>query len=70
VITDGRELMASAVHQQVAQAVRDGMSVDEIEQSIINPMLAEDDEKAAIWLYAQVLSERPRIRREPALAEL
>jgi hypothetical protein len=58
--------MSSDLHRQIAHAVRDGLDIDAIEQDIIEPAAMAEDEKSALWLYAQVLSERPR-RREFSL---
>lgn len=44
------------------------MDLDAIEAEIIEPATVEEDQKAAMWLYAQLLLERPRIvDREPTL---
>jgi hypothetical protein len=58
--------VSSDLHRQIAHAVRTGSDLDEIEQSIIEPAPIAEDEKSALWLYAQVLSERPR-RRDHSL---
>lgn len=50
--------MGSTLEQQVAQAVRAGLDRDEIEKLVIDPARLEEDEKAALWLYAQALEER------------
>ena len=62
----GRErvLMAVALQKQVAKAVRTGLDLDAIEAEIIEPAAVDEDHKAALWLYAQALLERPRIDRE------
>ncbi len=62
----------SHLHGQIAQALRAGHDIDDIEQAIIEPAAIAEEEKSALWLYAQVLSEQPRIRRprDPALAPL
>jgi hypothetical protein len=57
--------MASELHGQIAQAVRDGTDIDDIEQSLIDPAPIAEDEKSALWLYAQALHERPAGRRQP-----
>jgi hypothetical protein len=58
--------VASILEKKVAQAVRAGMDLVTIEETIIDPAAAEEDEKAALWLYAQVLHDRPSILRDPA----
>jgi hypothetical protein len=40
-----------------------GQDIDEIEHSIIELAPIAEDEKSALWLYAQALSERPRFAR-------
>lgn len=59
--------MATAEQRRIIQAVKAGMSLDAIEEAIIDPAPVEEDEKAALWLYAQALRERPTPTREPAL---
>jgi hypothetical protein len=58
--------MASTLQKQVAQAIRAGMDLVAIEETIIDPASAEEDEKAALWLYAQALRDRPSILRDAA----
>jgi hypothetical protein len=53
--------MPVALYKQVGNAVRAGMNLDAIEETIIQPAAVEEDQKAALWLYAQALLERPRI---------
>jgi hypothetical protein len=62
--------MGSALQRQVAQAVRAGMTLDELEQKIIDPALVDDEQKAAMWLYAEVLVERRADDALPIDAEL
>jgi hypothetical protein len=59
-------MVISDLHRQIAHAVRTGVDLDEIERDIIEPVPIAEDEKSALWLYAQVLSERP-VRREYSL---
>ena len=59
--------MTSELHSQITHAVRTGLDLDEIEQDIIEPAPIAEDEKSALWLYAQVLSERPRHREHSVL---
>jgi hypothetical protein len=58
--------VTSELHRQIAHAVHTGLDLDEIEQNIIELAPIAEDEKSALWLYAQVLSERP-LRREYSL---
>ena len=60
-------MVTSELHRQIAHAVRAGLDLNEIEQDIIESAPIAEDEKSALWLYAQVLSERP-LRREYALS--
>lgn len=53
--------MISQLHWQINQALRAGHDIDDIEQAIIEPAAIAEDEKSALWLYAQVLSEQPGI---------
>lgn len=50
--------MASALHRRVAQAVRAGLDLDAIERTVIDPAEVDEEEKAALWLYAEVLWAR------------
>ena len=52
---------------QVAQAVQAGVDLVTIEETIIDPAPADEDEKAAMWLYAQALQDRPSLLRDPVL---
>jgi hypothetical protein len=60
--------MATQVQGQIVQAVKAGMDLATIEEQIIDPAPMDEDEKAALWLYAQALRERGTFTREPALA--
>jgi hypothetical protein len=57
--------VTSKLHRQIAQAVAAGHDIDEIELHIIDPAPLAEDEKSAMWLYAEALTERPRIERSP-----
>ena len=59
--------MATQVQRRIIQAVKAGMDLDKIEETIIDPAPMEEDEKAALWLYAQALRERGSFTRESAL---
>jgi hypothetical protein len=56
----------SKLHRQIAQAVAAGHDIDEIELNIIEPAPIAEDEKSALWLFAQALSERPHNDRSLA----
>ena len=47
-----------AWRERVAQAVGDGASLDEVEQSLIEPAPLPTDLRDALWLYAWGLLER------------
>ena len=55
--------MISALHRQISQAVLAGQDIDEIELNIIDSAPIAEDEKSALWLYAQALAERPDLGR-------
>ena len=59
--------MATQARQRIIQAVQDRLDLAAIEQTIIDPAPVEEDEKAALWLYAQALRERATQTCEPAL---
>jgi hypothetical protein len=62
----GRGKVISDLHRQIADAVRTGVDLDEIERNIIDRAPIVEDERSALWLYAQALSERP-VRRDHSL---
>ena len=58
--------MATAIRdwrERVAQAVGDGASLEEVEESLITPAPLPPDLRDALWLYAWGLTERSE---EPA----
>jgi hypothetical protein len=59
--------MVSDVQRRVIDAVRGGAPLVEIESRIIEPAYLGEDEKAALWLYAEALQELRVREREPAL---
>jgi hypothetical protein len=59
--------MATQIQRRIIQAAKNGMELDLIEQTIIDPATMEEDEKAALWLFAQAVRERDSLTREPAL---
>ena len=50
--------MDSGLQEQVAHAVRAGLGLGEIEELVIDPAPLGEEEKAALWLFAEVLEER------------
>ena len=59
--------MVSELQLRVAEALRAGSGLVEIEEAIIDPALVDEEQKAALWLYAEALRERPSLPRAPAL---
>ena len=59
--------MVSELHRRIHQAALDGADLDDIERTIIEPAPLPEEERSALWLYAQVRVERPSGVREPAL---
>jgi hypothetical protein len=51
-------MMDSALQREIARAVRAGFNLDEIEELVIDPAPLDEDQKAALWLYAEVLEWR------------
>jgi hypothetical protein len=51
----------------IAQAFRAGADLDSIEEAIITPSRVDEDQKAALWLYAEALRERPFAASEPVV---
>jgi hypothetical protein len=52
-------MVIAELHREITRALRAGFDIDEIEQNIIEPAPLAEDEKSALWLYAQALAERP-----------
>lgn len=59
--------MVSDLERRVIEAVHAGAPLVEIESSIIEPASLDEDEKAALWLYAEALRDLSDPEREPAL---
>lgn len=49
-----------AVRLQVEEAVDDGASLDEVEESLLRPAPVSHDARDALWLYAWNLQEAQR----------
>ena len=54
-----------AVRTQVAEAVDDGASLDEVEESLLRPAPVSHEARDALWLYAWNLRELQRPARDP-----
>ncbi len=64
--------MVSELQRQVAEALAGGTSLDEVERTIINRTPLDEEQRAALWLYADALLWQPAARArleagEPAL---
>jgi hypothetical protein len=46
------------LRQQVAQAMDDGASLDDVEQAVIRQAPLSPELRSALWLYAWALDER------------
>ena len=53
--------------RRIIKAVKAGKDLATIEETIIDPAPMEEDEKAALWLFAQAVRERDSLTRDPAL---
>ena len=47
-----------AVRTQVAEAVDEGASLEEVEEALLNPAPVSHDQRDALWLYAWSLQQR------------
>lgn len=59
--------MDSELHRQIVEAVRTGARLDAIDDALIAPARLDEEEKAALWLYAEALQAQSPPEREPAL---
>ena len=64
--------MTSELHRRVHEAVAAGTSLDVVEQTIIDRTSLDEEQRAALWLYAEALRDQPGVRarlgpRLPAL---
>ena len=50
--------MVSGLQRQIARAVQAGIALDEIEELVIDPAPVDEEQKAALWLYAEALDGR------------
>jgi hypothetical protein len=60
-------MMVFELQRRILQAAWEGTDLDDIERTIIDVAPLSEEEKSALWLYAQVRVERPAGVREPAL---
>jgi hypothetical protein len=51
--------MLAELRQAIASAVLAGVELDAIEDAIIRRAPVDEEQKSALWLYAEVLIERP-----------
>jgi hypothetical protein len=58
--------MLSELQRRIAVAVLADADLDAIEATIINPAPLDEEQKSALWLYAEALFER---RRDEMLSE-
>jgi hypothetical protein len=56
------------VESQIAEAVKAGVVLDEIEATIIDRAQLDEEYRSALWLYAEALEAR-RIEERPIDAE-
>ncbi len=64
--------MVSELQRQVAEALGAGASLAEVERTIIDRTPLDEEQRAALWLYADALHWQPAVRArleagEPAL---
>jgi len=51
--------MLAELQQTIVSAVLAGVELDAIEDTIISRAPIDEEQKSALWLYAEVLIERP-----------
>jgi hypothetical protein len=51
--------MLAELRQAIASAVLDGVELDASEDDIVSRAPVDEDQKSALWLYAEVLIARP-----------
>jgi hypothetical protein len=54
--------MFTELQHTIAAALSDGFELDTIEQQIINRAPLDEEEKSALWLYAEALTRQPAWR--------
>lgn len=62
--------MDSYLQREVAEAVASGASLSAIEQTIIDRTSLDEEERAALWLFAELLKDQPRLRGRASRREL
>jgi hypothetical protein len=58
--------MVAKLEHRIVQAVLSGADLSGIEETIINPARLEEEQKSALWLYAEALLE---LRRDGMLTD-
>jgi hypothetical protein len=53
--------MTDDLRRRIAQALIAGVCLDAIEDVIIDPAPLDEEEKSALWLYAEALQEDPGV---------
>ncbi len=51
--------MLAELRYAIAQAVLSGARLDAIEEQIINRAPIDQEQKSALWLYAEAVTDRP-----------
>jgi len=51
--------MVAELQREVAQALRSGARLTTIERTIIDRAPLDEEQRAALWLYAEALRDRP-----------
>ncbi len=51
--------MLAELRYAIAQAVLSGAGLDAIEEQIINRAPIDQEQKSALWLYAEAVTDRP-----------
>ena len=54
--------MASELQRRVSEALAAGASLDEVERTIIDRTPLDEEQRAALWLYAEALLWQPGLR--------
>ncbi|MGO9901676.1 MAG: hypothetical protein ACLP0J_18760 [Solirubrobacteraceae bacterium] len=51
--------MLAGLRYAIAQAALAGIKLDAIEEQIINQAPIDEEQKAALWLYAEAVTDQP-----------
>jgi hypothetical protein len=52
--------LVTGLQREIARAVLAGVDLEGIEETIIDPAPVDEEQKSALWLYAEGLCERHR----------